>query len=153
MVERMLTRLTRIGSQETDQETNDTIEHEWDRESLTMIVEQVFQKDDTDVDSRNDVNDQKRPFDGEENGVLVCHVVSRCCLLGRNKKMKRRTGVCLSVGAVLTREAAKVVCEDRETKQKSKKRCSWKKHEATAFNAWCMSCQAPPAHHPLSFST
>lgn len=41
-----------------------------------MVVEQVLQENDAHIDGGDDVNDQKRPFDGQEDGILVRHSFS-----------------------------------------------------------------------------
>jgi hypothetical protein len=41
---------------------------------MSMLIEEVLQKDDADVDCGDHVNDQKWPFDCQKDGILICHV-------------------------------------------------------------------------------
>lgn len=41
---------------------------------MSVLIEQVFQKDDNDVDSGDDVDDQQRPLDREKDGILISHL-------------------------------------------------------------------------------
>jgi len=63
-----------ISSQKTDEESNDTVEEERDGEAMSVLIEQVFQKDDNDIDSGDDVDDQERPLDCEKDGILIGHL-------------------------------------------------------------------------------
>jgi len=63
-----------ISSKEADEESNDTVEEERDGEAMSVLIEQVFQKDDNDIDSGDHVDDQQRPLDCEKDGILIGHL-------------------------------------------------------------------------------
>jgi hypothetical protein len=50
--------LTSIGSEKADEESDNTVEHEGCRESVSILIEQVLQKDDNNVHGRDDIDDE-----------------------------------------------------------------------------------------------